>query len=28
MDPEGRYVTHFSYGLSADQMAEKLGKSL
>ena len=28
MDPEGRYVTYFSYGLSADQMAEKLGKSL
>jgi protein SCO1/2 len=28
MDPEGHYVTHFSYGLSADQMAEKLGKSL
>lgn len=28
MDPEGRYVTHFSYGLSADQMAERLGKSL
>jgi protein SCO1/2 len=28
MDPEGRYVTHFSYGLSADQMAEKLGKFL
>jgi protein SCO1/2 len=28
MDPEGRYVTHFSYGLGADQMAEKLGKSL
>jgi protein SCO1 len=28
MDPEGRYVTHFSYGLSTDQMAEKLGKSL
>jgi protein SCO1 len=28
MDPEGRYVTHFSYGLSADQMAEMLGKSL
>jgi protein SCO1 len=28
MDPEGRYVTHFSYGLSADQLAEKLGKSL
>ncbi|MGH6826001.1 SCO family protein [Methyloceanibacter sp.] len=28
MDPEGRYVTHFSYGLSADQMAEKLGKLL
>jgi protein SCO1/2 len=26
MDPEGRYVTHFSYGLNADQMAEKLGK--
>jgi protein SCO1 len=28
MDPEGQYVTHFSYGLSADQMAERLGKSL
>ena len=28
MDPEGRYVTHFSFGLSADQMAEKLEKSL
>jgi protein SCO1/2 len=28
MDPEGRYVTHFSYGLSSDQMAEKLGKLL
>src|ERR1700675_3611962 len=28
MDPEGRYVTHFSYGLSADQMAEKLVKLL
>ena len=28
MDREGRYMTHFSYGLSADQMAEKLGKSL
>jgi protein SCO1 len=28
MDPEGRYMTHFSYGLSADQMAEKLGKLL
>lgn len=28
MDPEGRYVTHFSYGLSADQMAEKLEKLL
>ncbi|MGB8708892.1 MAG: SCO family protein [Methyloceanibacter sp.] len=28
MDPEGRYATHFSYGLSADQMAEKLGKLL
>lgn len=28
MDPEGRYATHFSYGLSADQMAEKLEKSL
>ena len=28
MDPEGRYVTHFSYGLSAEQMAEKLGKFL
>ena len=28
IDPEGRYVTHFSYGLSADQMAEKLEKLL
>jgi protein SCO1/2 len=28
MDPEGRYVTHFSYGTSAEQMAEKLGKIL
>ena len=28
MDREGRYMTHFSYGLSADQMAEKLGKLL
>jgi protein SCO1 len=28
MDPEGQYVTHFSYGLSADQMAEKLEKLL
>jgi protein SCO1/2 len=28
MDPEGRYVTHFSYGTSADEMAEKLGKIL
>ena len=23
MDPEGRYVTHFSYGTSADELAEK-----
>src|SRR6476619_1975023 len=28
MGPDGKYVTHFSYGLSADQMAEKLEKSL
>jgi protein SCO1/2 len=28
MDPEGRYVTHFSYSTNADQMAEKLGKIL
>ena len=28
MDPEGKYVTHFSYGTSADEMAEKLGKIL
>ncbi len=28
MDPEGRYVTHFSYGMSADEVAEKLGKLL
>jgi protein SCO1/2 len=26
MDPEGKYVTHFSYGNSADEMAEKLNK--
>jgi protein SCO1 len=28
MDPGGRYVTHFSYGTSADEIAEKLGKFL
>jgi protein SCO1/2 len=28
MDPEGRYVTHFSYGTNAEQMAEKLSKIL
>ena len=28
MDPEGRYVTHFSYGTSADELAEKLNKIL
>jgi protein SCO1/2 len=28
MDPEGKYVTHFSYGTSADEIAEKLGKIL
>ena len=28
MDPEGRYATHFSYGTSVDEMAEKLGKIL
>ncbi|HSA67706.1 MAG TPA: SCO family protein [Methyloceanibacter sp.] len=28
LDPDGRYVTHFSYGLSSEQMAEKLGKLL
>ena len=28
MDPEGRYVAHFAYGTSADQMAEKLGRFL
>ena len=28
MDPEGRYVTHFSYGTSAEEMAEKLRKIL
>jgi protein SCO1/2 len=28
MDREGLYMAHFSYGLSADQMAEKLGKLL
>jgi len=26
MDPEGKYVTHFSFGTSADEMAEKLNK--
>ena len=28
MDPEGKYVTHFTYGTSADEMAEKLNKIL
>ena len=28
MDPEGKYVTHFTYGTNADQMAEKLNKIL
>jgi protein SCO1/2 len=28
MDPEGRYVTHFSYGTGVDEMAEKLNKNL
>jgi len=28
MDPEGRYVTHFSYGTSAEEIAEKLGRVL
>jgi protein SCO1/2 len=28
MDPEGKYVTHFSYGTSADELAEKLNKIL
>jgi protein SCO1/2 len=28
MDPEGKYVTHFSFGTSADDMAEKLNKIL
>ena len=28
MDPEGRYVTHFSYGTGADELAEKLNKIL
>jgi protein SCO1 len=28
MDPEGKYVTHFSFGTSADDMAEKLDKIL
>jgi protein SCO1/2 len=28
MDPKGRYVTHFSYGTSSEEMAKKLGKFL
>jgi protein SCO1 len=28
MDPEGRYVAHFSYGTSAEEIAEKLGRLL
>jgi protein SCO1/2 len=28
MDPEGKYATHFTYGTSADEMAEKLNKIL
>ena len=28
IDPEGRYVTHFSYGTGTDEMAEKLNKIL
>ena len=28
MDPDGKYVTHFSYGTGADELAEKLNKIL
>ena len=28
MDPEGKYLTHFAYGTSADEMAEKLRRFL
>jgi protein SCO1 len=28
MGPDGRYVAHFTYGLSPDQLAKKLGKLL
>ena len=28
MDPDGKYVTHFSYGTVADELAEKLNKIL
>jgi protein SCO1/2 len=28
MDPEGQYVTHFSYGTSAEEMTKKLGQML
>ncbi len=28
MDQQGRYVAHFAYGTSADEMAEKLGRFL
>jgi protein SCO1 len=28
MDPEGRYVTHFAYGTSVQEIAEKLGRLL
>jgi protein SCO1/2 len=28
MDPQGEYITHFNYGLSADQMAERISKAI
>jgi protein SCO1/2 len=28
MDPQGRYLAHFTYGTSPDEMAEKLGRFL
>ncbi len=28
MDPNGEYVTHFAYGISADQLAERIAKAV
>ncbi len=28
MDPKGEYVTHFTYGITADQLAERVSKAI